>query len=39
MKQLDIANQTAADWAKLCREIIFDSFVTNPTKIGGPDKM
>jgi len=39
MKQISIASHTAAGWASFCREVLFDTFVRNASKIGGPGKM
>lgn len=34
--QLEIDPGTAVDWASFCREVVFDAYVINGQKIGGP---
>jgi len=39
MKQISMSSRTAANLAHFCRDVLFDAYVTNASKIGGPGKM
>jgi hypothetical protein len=34
--QVEIAKQTAVNWASFCREVIYDALILNKQKLGGP---
>lgn len=36
MNQVEIAKQTAVDWASFSREVVFDAYLLHPAKLGGP---
>jgi hypothetical protein len=34
--QVEIAKQTAVNWASFCREVIYNALILNKQKLGGP---
>jgi hypothetical protein len=35
--QAEISKKTAVNWASFCREVIYDAFILNKEKLGGPE--
>ena len=33
---MEIAKQTAVNWASFCREVIYNALILNKQKLGGP---